>query len=280
MANFTTLKIAELVRTPAGSIVLKDDYVPPCLAISASNPLFQRLRGLIDIFSAKANLLTGQRVHESGSGGTPFSLLHTLNTAIPILSHFIRIGKIHPEIFYRTLVQVAGSLASFSSNLRVVDLPAYHHTDLQKTFYTLDRFIRAIVEESAQSRHQVIPFQQVQENILGGTVSDERLFQSGQFFLSVSGPLSENQIAESIPRKIKMGSQSNLALMVQAALPGVRVYHTPRPPSTLSIQPGCQYFRIEQQGEHWEAICQSRMVAIYIPIEWKELKFELLVVKE
>ena len=281
MSNFTTLKVAALVRTPAGVIVLKEDYIPPCLAISASAPLLQRLQGLVSILSAKANLLTGQRLNAAGGGGdlVQFSLWYTLNTALPLLSHFIRIGAIHPETFYRTLVQLAGSLVSFSSHHRLADLPAYHHTDLHKTFHTLDGYIRAIVEESSKSRQQVIPLSKVTENVWEGTISDERILQSGEFFLGVSGSILDSQIP-SIPKKVKIASKNDIDLMVTAALPGLRIVHAPRPPSALSIQPGSQYFKIDQQGEHWKAICQSGKVGLYVPMELQEFEFELLVIKQ
>jgi type VI secretion system protein ImpJ len=279
MTNYTTLKIAELVRTPAGTIVLKEDYIPPCLLLSASSSLLRFLRGWMEIFSAKANLLAGQRVNEAGGNFIGFSLLQTLNATIPLLSHFIRIGKIHPESCYQALIPCVGALASFSATERIQDVPAYYHTDLQKTFFGLDRFIRAIVEGAAQSRHRVIPMDSIRENIWGGAISDERLFQS-QFFLSVAGDMTDQQVMESVPRRIKIGSRNDLEQMMKMSLPGLRVYHTPRPPTSLSVEPGRTYFRMEQMGDYWEAICQSATIGLYVPPEWREWKFEILAVKE
>ena len=48
----------------------------------------------------------------------------------------------------------------------------------------------------------------------------------------------------------------------------------------IPVQPGRQYFQIDKAGEHWESVKKSRSISFYIPPEFKNLKLELMGVKE
>ncbi|MBI3596644.1 MAG: type VI secretion system baseplate subunit TssK [Nitrospirae bacterium] len=282
-ADYITVKIAELVRTAGGTNALRETYIPPCLSVSASAYLMRLVRGLLDVLSAKSNSLTGvQRgAAESGTADmVKFSLLHTVNSYTPLLSHICQVGTVHPEVLFLTLSQLAGELTTFSPDYHSKDLSPYHHTDLSKTFKDLEQKIRAMVESVTPTQCISIPLVTSRENIWSGRVSDERLFVSSRFYLAAAGDLPEEQTREQIPRRVKVGSTHELDLIVSTAMPGVHLYHTPRPPMSIPVKAGHQYFRLENQGEFWNSICRSQSLAFYVPADLKGLRFELLAVKE
>ncbi len=278
-----TIKIAELVRTPGGSITIRDTYVPPCMNISASPYLTRLIRGLLELISAKSSSLSGVR---RGAGDIvtsdmkKLSLLQTINGYIPLLSHINNTGKTHPESLYMILSRLAGELSTFSTAYSPKDIPPYHHTDLFKTFSELDRKIRSILEGATPVQCITIPLEVNRENVLVGRVSDEKLLESAQFFFSVTGDIPEEQIRDLIPRRIKLGSLHELDMIVSTAMPGVRIYYTPRPPSSIPMKAGYQYFSLENHGEFWSSICRSKVLAFYVPADLKRLKYELLATKE
>jgi type VI secretion system protein ImpJ len=67
---------------------------------------------------------------------------------------------------------------------------------------------------------------------------------------------------------------------VAAAMPGVRLYHTPRPPATLPVKLGYQYFRLDDRGVFWEEIKKSQVVALHIPESLQTLTIQLLAAKD
>lgn len=283
MGDYTTIKIAELVRTPAGAISLKETYIPAVLAVSASPALMKLARGLLEILSAKSNSLSGIRRGVTESAGidmAKFLLLQTLNGFIPPISHFCQTGRIHPEALYRILAQLAGQLIAFSTAIQLKEIPPYDHNNLSRTFGALDQKIRSIVDVITPTQYVPIPLETKRENVLAGRVSDEKLFKSSQFFLVAAGDLPEDQLREMIPRRVKVGAVNELDLIVSAAMPGVRLYHTPRPPTSIPMKTGHHYFRLENYGDFWESICRSQVVGFYVPSDLKPLKFELLAAKE
>jgi len=63
-------------------------------------------------------------------------------------------------------------------------------------------------------------------------------------------------------------------------MPGLGLYHTPRPPEDIRMQMGYHYFRIETQGDYWEVIRQAKNLAVYVPSDFTEVKLELIAIKE
>jgi type VI secretion system protein ImpJ len=282
-ADHVTLKLAELVRTAGGTIVLRETYIPPCLSVSASSYLMRMARSLLEVLSAKSSSLTGVRrgAAESGTADViKFSLLHTVNSYIPLMAHICQVGAVHPEHLFLTMSRLAGELTTFSPDYHSKDLPQYHHADLSKTFKDLEQKIRSVVESVTPTQYISIPLVTSRENIWSGRVSDERLFVTSRFYLVAAGDLPEEQIQELIPRRIKVGSINEMDLIVSTAMPGVRLYHTPRPPTSIPVKAGHHYFRLENQGEFWDSICRSHTVGFYVPTDLKGLRFELLAVKE
>jgi type VI secretion system protein ImpJ len=282
MADYVTLKIAELVRTPGGTVILRDGYVPPCLAVSASGYLMRLIRGLLEVLSAKSGVLSTQRPAAGEAGATDVSkwfLLQTVNGAIPILGHVAHVGRIHPEALYLVLARLAAELATCSPEGSPKDLPLYQHAELSQTFKGLEQKIRSILEMATPVRHATIPLEVSRENVWVGRVSDERLLTAAQFYV-IAGELPEEQLKDAVPRRIKVGALTDVDLIVTAAMPGVRLYHTPRPPGGVPIRPGYQCFRLENHGDFWDSICRSRSIAFYVPADLRGVRLELIAVKE
>ncbi|HET6371354.1 MAG TPA: type VI secretion system baseplate subunit TssK, partial [Nitrospiria bacterium] len=220
-----TLKIAELVRTAGGNIALRDTYIPPSLAVSASPYMMRLARGLLEVLSAKSSSLAVQQKGGNSASTDPasFLLLHTVNAFIPLVAHVCQVGRVHPESLYLTLVRLAAEVSAFSPENHPRDLPPYQHTDLSKTFSLLEQKIRAMVEGVTPIRHTVIPLEKSRENTLVGRISDDRLLGASQLYLSVSGEMSEDQIREWVPRRVKVGSSGDLEVIIATAMPGIRL---------------------------------------------------------
>ncbi|VAX32922.1 Uncharacterized protein ImpJ/VasE [hydrothermal vent metagenome] len=283
MSDYVTLKIAELVRTTGGAIALRESYIPPCTQIAASPYLMRLVRGLMDVLAAKCEALSDVRraAVESGSvNPVKLALLLKMTEAIPFLAHASDTGAIHPQSLYLMLSQLTGALATFYPDIRIQDFPRYQHQQLAQSFMNFEKKIRIMTGEVSETTSVLIPLEQVRPSIWAGQVSDERLFETSQFFLRVSGELPEEEVRETFPLRIKIGAAEELDLIISSAMPGVRLYFTPRPPSRLPVKAGHQYFRLDDHGSFWDAIRRSRSIGLYIPADLKGVQFELVTTKE
>ena len=282
-ADTVAIKVAELVRMPTGAVGLKETYIPPCLWISASAYLLRLLRALIELLLAKrARFSDAQRgvMELIGADLSKFALVAAVSTHLPALQHLSQLERIHPEALYMAMVRLAGQLLMLLPPSESPDLPPYQHENLSATFQGLDKRVRSIIEGVTPERYITIALDSSGDNVWVGRVPESRLFASAQFFLMASGDLPEDQVRNLVPQQVKIASPSKLKEIVAAYAPGVKLYHTARPPATLPMKIGTQYFRLDDRGMFWEEIKKSQVVALHIPENLQGIKIQLVAAKE
>lgn len=283
----TSLPIGLLLRNDDGSFALDGDWAPPAVAIQAAGPVPSILRALTDNLSAKSDALAAQT--RQGGGTVQFGAsdvllfwqLHTVNSAIPELAHLTRTTGLHPADAYLALAKLAGTLCTFAADRHPREIPAYDHGNAGATFRQLERLIRDLTDISAPTRFERVPLEREGDSLFRGNVTDERLFgRDYEWYLGVSGDLSEDRIREELAGKITVGSPHNVEFLVRQALPGVGVAYTAMPPRDFPIKAGRVYFRIEGQGETWDTIQEARSIAFYLRgQDLKGLGLELIVME-
>src|SRR5690606_4804065 len=142
--GFTSLKIAELVRTPTGQLKISEDFIPPTLKCSSSVWLVNMLRQLVEILITKSGSLGEQRRQRNASLAdfttsevAVFWLLHTINSSIPAMAHYFRTPLLHPEKLYLEMTSLIGKLMTFALEMHPKDIVKYDHDDLYFTFFNL-----------------------------------------------------------------------------------------------------------------------------------------------
>ncbi len=282
-ADTAAIKIGELVRLPTGAVGLRDTYIPPCLWVSASPYLLRLLRGLIELLTAKrATFSDAQRgvLELIGTDLGKLTLVTAVSTHLPVLQHLSQIERVHPEMLYTALVRLAGHLSILLPPGESSELPAYHHENLSRSFGVLDKRVRSIIEGVTPTRYITIPLENGGDNVWVGRVPENRLFASAQFFIMVSGEMAEDRVRHLVPNQVRIGSPSKLKEIVAAAMPGVKLYHTPRPPIALPMKQDTQYFRLDDRGVFWEDIKKSQVVALHVPESVQSVRVQLVAVKE
>lgn len=63
-----------------------------------------------------------------------FWLLNSLNSAEPVLNELGSALHRHPELLYRELARLAGSLLTFSLEHKLEDIPLYKHEQPEQVF--------------------------------------------------------------------------------------------------------------------------------------------------
>jgi type VI secretion system protein ImpJ len=276
------IKVGDAGRTTAGSFELAETYVPPALTLPASPRLLATLRHLLELLTAKSTALSQQRRHVADFGSSDmanFWLLHTVNSWIPILSHFFNAPARHPEHLYLALAQLVGELSTFALDADPRDLPAYDHEDLGRTFGELERKIRFLLETIIPTRYVIIPLEKTRELLHVGRVQDERLLKTAQFYLAVSAQMSAGRLIEEVPAKAKISSPEQIGDLIGRAVPGVELIHEPVPPSAIPVKAGFKYFHLSAHGRSWEHVGRARALALFLPDEFPEMKLELVAVK-
>ncbi|QYO65791.1 type VI secretion system baseplate subunit TssK [Leptolyngbya sp. 7M] len=284
--GFTSIKIAELQRTPTGQLKISDDYIPPTLKVSASTWLVNMLRQLVEILVTKSGSLGEQRRASNASLAdfttsevAVFWLLHTINSSIPVMSHYFRTPLVHPEKLYLEMSTLVGKLMTFSLEIHPKDIVKYDHDDLHFTFYNLSTQLRELLETVIPSRCVPIPLEKTRDTLYVGRIDDERLLKEAGFYLAVRAQMPEAKLIEGVPRVVKIASRDVIDSVIGSALPGVVLTHSNPPPAPIPARVGFKYFQLDSIGPYWNGISGSKVIAVYVPSEIPDEKLELYAVK-
>lgn len=272
--GYSSIKIAELRRTTTGQLTVSDTYIPPTLNVGASPWLTNMLRELVEILITKSSSLGEQRRQRSASLAdfttsevAAFWLLHTVNSAIPTMSHLFRNPLVHPERLYVVMAELAGKLMTFTTDRHPKNIVRYEHTDLYFTFSNLSAEIRDLLETVIPTRCVPIPLDNTRESLYVGRVQDDRLLKEAGFYLAIRAKMPDAQLIERIPRVVKIGSRDIIDAIIGSGLPGVTLTHASPPPAPIPTRMGFHYFALDTVGPFWEAIRGSKTVAIYVPAD-------------
>ncbi|MBN2319755.1 MAG: type VI secretion system baseplate subunit TssK [Acidobacteria bacterium] len=293
LGNYDCIQVARLKQESDGTVALDDTYIPPCLHTSCSSVLMHMVRRLSEVLHAKSASLCEDRsqrttgmVEFSSSDLGNFWLLHTVNSYIPIIDHFIRAPQVHPELLFTSLAQLAGALTTFSPNIQPSDLPGYDHNNLSISFLGMEGIIQDLLKAVVPTGAVQIPLEKESDSKFTASIASDQLLTDSQIFLAAKADLPDNQLIEELPSQAKISSTDKINSLLGLALPGVRLKHRPAPPSPLRVKLGHQYFRFEEledseSRKHWDAICKSRTLAIRVPGQrFPGLKLELWSIKE
>lgn len=282
--GLSSLRIARVKRTPAGTFVLDPLFVPPVLNIGASEYLLSVARRLVEILGARSTLLSGNRRQRNltlADFGTAdianFWLLYTVNSALPVLQHLQEARLTHPERLYGAMLSLAGSLTTFSTQVHPRDMPLYDHENLQGCFAELDEKIRLLLDTVVPANFVSLPLQLVQPHIYAAALADDKYLHNTRMYLAVSADMNEADLIGKTPYLIKLCSASHIEHLVRQALPGVPLTHVQRPPSQIPVKLNCQYFSLNHSGGAWEAIQRSRNLAAYVPGDFPSPQLELVI---
>jgi len=279
-----SLPVARVLRDGRGHLVCDEEFIPPCLSLSASEPLMLLLRRLLDAVGEKsATVARGARRHgrfEAGTGALDVAnywFLHALHSALPPLQHLVSTRHAHPEAVFIELSRLAGALCTFAVDSDPRQLPAYDHRDPGPAFRALDAHIRRHLEIVVPSNTIALDFQPVEPYMYAAEVLDERCLRRARWILGMRSTLGESDLLRLTPKLVKVCSSKFVPELVKRALPGLTLTHLPVPPTAIRAEADMQYFSIEIAGPCWEHILQTRRVGIYIPGEISGPEFELTV---
>jgi type VI secretion system protein ImpJ len=285
--GYSSIRIAQLERSPTGTPMVRPSFVAPCLDLASSDYLMNLLRRQVEILLTKSASLSGPRRERTKAAASfwageidKFWLLHTVNSYLPELRHIFKTRHGHPEVAYVAMLRLAGALSTFSLEGGPGDLPDYNHNDLGPCFTLLDARVRDLMEVVIPSKYRSFPLWSTDRYIWSVSIDDDNLFKSSQFYLAVSATMGVADLIRKVPQYLKMGPPDEIDRLVRTAVSGLGLRHTEVVPQAIPVKLDNQYFRLNQSGPLWERMVLSRRIAVFAPGEIESPKMEIVVVWE
>jgi type VI secretion system protein ImpJ len=283
--DYVTCPVARLVRTPQGRFDIDETFVPPCLFLSASTQLTQRMRRLSEILTAKSASLAVRRKERSDqiadfavSDVALFWLLHSVNSTWPELARLAQAPDQHPERLYAVLARLAGSLLTFSTTETLQAIPAYNHHAPEPVFVELEELIRALLDAVIPSRVVPIALERLRTSMWRGQIKEERLTVDVDYYLSVRAAVPAHVLLEQVPALCKMGAPDEVEQVVNSALAGIPLKPVSRLPAAIPVRIENQYFAVDSSDPAFARMIAARACQIYVPGSIPEAELELYAV--
>lgn len=283
--RLVTLPLVRVVRDGSGHFEIDQTFMPPSLSLRANPVLTGMLQRLIEILEEKSAVFTQEEQQSKGVFETGMSarhvaqywFLHTLNSSLPALRHFLLSRQAHPEEIFREMSRLGGALCTFGLEVHPRTLPSYDHINPGACFAALDDHIRRHLEIVMPSKAIRIPLEQVQSYLYEGPVSDERCIGPSRWILEIKSSTSELELIAAVPKLVKVCSARFVVELIKRAVPGLTIHHLSSPPPQIAARVESQYFSIHRDGPCWEHITKTRQVGIYVPAEIPNPQLSLLV---
>ncbi|HMO68531.1 MAG TPA: type VI secretion system baseplate subunit TssK [Novosphingobium sp.] len=275
--------LAMVREMQARRVMFDDRYIPPVMDIRAARPL---RNGLVDILGRceqRADELALRAVEATDGGAETFAsflLLQALNRWVPVLRHLDALPVVHPERLYQDLASLAGEIATLiKPERRAPPLPPYEHENLRGTFEPLFDLLQSMLSAVFDRSAVQLPLEAAGPGAWVSTIADRNLYQYGYFYLAVRAAASAEEVRQMFPSVAKLGAVEKMRQIVDSALPGVPLRHTPTPPPQLRVLPGYVYFELDRGASDWRDFSTATALGLHVAGDWPQLRMELWCVK-
>lgn len=284
-AGYTGLAVARIVEVRADkAVILDEQFIPPALDCFGAGPLGKFVRELQGLLHSRGEVLAG-RVAEAGRGGVAeiadFLLLQLVNRYEPLLAHLAEEIVLHPEDFYRLLVQLAGEISTFyRPTKRPIGYPPYRHHDLQASFGPVMEELRRLLTMVLEQNAIQIPLSKPKFGVYAARRPDAALLDQAVFVLAVNAQVPPETLRTQFPPQVKIGPVEEITQLVRAALPGISIHPLPVAPRQIPYHAGFSYFELNKHSELWKKMAASGGFAIHIGGNFPGLELEFWAIKK
>jgi len=270
-------------RRSDNQVVLDPLYIAPQTRIDATQQLSAHatlLHGLIHQRTRAFASRMGQLSH-GVSEMADFLMLQSLNRAEPIFRQFTLVPSAHPRELYLACLQLAGDLATFTSDARIAnEYPPYRHDDLHATFVPVIADLRRMLSTVLERNSVQIELVDRSHGVRTAVFPDPELARSASFVLAVNAQMPAEQLRMRFPAQSKLGPSDKLRDLVNLQLPGVALRSLPTAPRQLPFHAGFHYFELDRGGELWKQLEKTGSLALHVAGDFPGLELELWAIRQ
>jgi len=266
--------------TDDNRVLLDEDFIPTVVHASAAPALGGMIGEIASLLASRADTLASNASQIGASGNAALielMLLRIANGKAALFAEMAAANVHHPETLYRTCVELAGDLCSFSTSgtRRAPAFPPYDHDDITPCFAAVVKTIRAALAQVVDPDAFLIPLERWDAGGFYGAISPPDLLPEGRFIIVARSLLDEATFRETFPRQTTVASVNQVLDYVSAQDRGARLEPLSVVPSELRAMSGWTYFELRHEEPCWSDIAASASVAIYEANAFQDLQLEL-----
>ncbi|SDM89180.1 type VI secretion system protein ImpJ [Franzmannia pantelleriensis] len=281
---YACLAVARIVERRAdGSLVLDETFLPTLLNVQAANGLQRFVGEMAGLMRERARNIA-QRLatpHQTGVADvSDFMLLQLLNRAQPRFQHLARLGQLHPERLYDTMLETASELITFTDESRLPpEFPAYDHDHPERAFRPLMQSLRQSLSTVLEPRALAIQLQSRRYGLLVAPLSDPSLLDAADFILAVRADMPHERLRKLFLQQTKVASVERIRDLISLQLPGVPLTPLPVAPRELPYHAGYSYFQLDRQSQAWQMLDGASGFAFHVAGDFPGLEMQFWAIR-
>jgi len=245
-SGYACLGVGRIIEVGDDKNILMDaNYIPVNLNCAAIQKLSGFLRELNGLLNTRGEELAARATGVSDASTaqiSDFLLLQLFNRYQPLFEHLSHIEGLHPEVFYRTAIQLAGELSTFFRTLRTLKGPNY--------------------------------------GVYLAKKPDLNLLKNAIFVLAVSADITDDQLRHDFPPQTKIAPVESIQDYVKSHTPGIDIKPLNIIPRQLPLPSSFTCFQLSKHNKLWKILETSAGIAIHIGGDFPELKLEFWAIKK
>lgn len=260
LESIPLLRIVRATGEALGLPKLDPEYVAPCVYLSGSTVLYQRVRDIV----AQVQASRKELVVQLGRGGfnieslrgaqfEQLMRLRTLNRFSARLGSLLAAPGVTPFDWYLELRDLHGELAALHPDRDDFNLAEYNHEGLFPVFEQLDEKIRALLRGVVTASFIKLDFT-AEAGMHAASFTDEHFTKPVEYFLAIRSKLDPREVVRTVedPDQFKFMPRS----LATRAIRGVVLKEERVPPLQFPAQAGLTYFRVNrtESGRVWGQI--------------------------
>ncbi len=284
MEGLTQIPLARIVECRADRRVMLDEaFMATAQRCEAVPRLVTFLTELLGLLHQRGEALAS-RVALTDRGGAAeiadFLLLQVVNRYQPVIAHLSEAPLLHPEDLYRTIVAMAGELATFTApGKRPPMFPPYRHETLRESFEPVIVALRSSLSAVMEQTATPIPLQLRKFGVWVAVVPDLTLLDTAAFVLAAKADMKSEDLRRQLPAQSKIGPVEKIRDLVNLQLPGIAVNPMPVAPRQIPYNAGYLYFEFDRNSPMWRTLKTSGGIAFHFGNEFAGLDLQLWAIR-
>lgn len=195
------------------------------------------------------------------------------------LNHFLTHLKDSPKELYYTMTALQSELVNFApqQDLTVIN---YEPDDLYGIFSQIHTALLCLLKSIQLLDNEQLQLIKARENLYL-TEGLAKVINDNKYLYLEIGLSSVEQNDSWIKRfegNTKLGAKSQIDHIYAAAITGIQLRHSKRPPTAITVKPNCEYYQILCEGEFWQQAVSEDNFAILMTEEFSSLAIELIII--
>lgn len=268
--------IARIKQSGAGVFSLDDTFFPMALNAWASTSWQNLCEGLIARLNTRLQAVQKQLEHRPEGALWQESMV--LADALCDFRHLSEQPAVHPSALYLLMSKLATKIAILKGDAFYAK--PYHHPDPAEGVLQLKHQLLKLAEEAAAVETPMLSLERCDAHHYALESIPPALFKNHAWYIGVSHDSQDVNWVFDFANQVKMASKENLPNIFSAALPGVSLKHIAKPPKSIKVKNGYEYFKLQNNDTYWHDVVEKQNLKIFVPKQFETVELTVETVKE